>query len=271
MQRARGWSCIFLYKPFTYKTWRMLKAVIIDDEKNALEVLEMQLQQFCKDVDVLAVANGGIKGIEAIKKHNPDLVFLDIEMPHKNGFDVLAETSQFNYKVIFTTAYDQFAIKAFKYSAIDYLLKPIDIVELQQAVHKAKSATETNNLDEKIKTLFQQLQPQQKLTSKIALSVGDALQFMEPDEILRCESESNYTHIFLANGRKVTVAKTLKEVEENFGGAPFFRVHQSHLINLNHINKYMKGDSAYVVMADGTTITISRNKKEAFMETFRKV
>ena len=249
----------------------MINAILIDDEKNALEVLQMQLTQFCKEVNIVAMANGGAKGIEAIKKYNPDLVFLDIEMPHKNGFDVLTETSQFNYDVVFTTAYDQFAIKAFKFSALDYLLKPIDIVELQQAVEKAKQKKGNTNLDEKIKLLFSQIQPQQKLTNKIALPIGDAMQLTEPDEIIRCESDSNYTHIFLTNGKKITLAKTLKEVEENISGNPFYRIHQSHLINMNHVSKYIKGDGAYVEMKDGTHIAISRNKKEAFMETFRKV
>ena len=249
----------------------MIKAVIIDDEKNALDVLDMQLNQFCRDVQIVAKCDSAEKGIAAIKKNNPDLVFLDIEMPHKNGFDVLKETSQFSYDVIFTTAYDQFAIKAFKYSALDYLLKPIDIVELQQAVEKAKNKKGNFNLDEKIKTLFSQLQPSAIRTSKIALPVGDGMQFMDPDEIIRCESDSNYTHIFLANGQKITMAKTLKEVEENINGSPFFRIHQSHLVNMNHVGKYIKGDGAYVIMRDGTQIAISRNKKEAFMETFRKV
>jgi len=249
----------------------MIKAVIIDDEKNALDVLDMQLNQFCRDVQIVAKCDSAEKGIAAIKKNNPDLVFLDIEMPHKNGFDVLKETSQFSYDVIFTTAYDQFAIKAFKYSALDYLLKPIDIVELQQAVEKAKNKKGNINLDEKIKTLFSQLQPSAIRTSKIALPIGDGMQFMEPDEIIRCQSDSNYTHIFLANGKKITMAKTLKEVEENIEGSPFYRIHQSHLINMNHVDKFIKGDGAYVVMKDGTQISISRNKKEAFMETFRKI
>ena len=249
----------------------MITAILIDDEKNALEVLEMQLTRFCKDVQVAAICDGGAKGIAAIKKYQPDLVFLDIEMPHKNGFDVLNETKGLNYDVIFTTAYDQFAIKAFKFSAIDYLLKPIDIVELQQAVEKAKQKKGNVNLEEKIKLLFSHMQPVTRLTNKIALPIGDALQFMEPDEIIRCESDSNYTHIYLANGKKITLAKTLKEVEENMEGNPFFRIHQSHLINMNHVSKYIKGDGAYVVMKDGTQISISRNKKEAFMETFRKV
>lgn len=249
----------------------MLNAVLIDDENNALEVLEMQLTRYCKDVTVVAACNGGENGIAAIKKLNPDVVFLDIEMPHVNGFDVIKATAEHAYEVIFTTAYDQFAIKAFKFSAVDYLLKPIDIMELQTAVERVKNKKGNTNIEQKLQTLFQQLQPQQRLTDKIALPVGDAMQLMLPDEIIRCESDSNYTHIFLANGKKITMAKTLKEVEENINGSPFFRIHQSHLVNMNHISKYIKGDNAYVIMKDGTQISISRNKKDAFLETFRRV
>ena len=249
----------------------MITAVLIDDEKNALEVLEMQLTRFCKDVHVLAMCDSGAKGIAAIKKYHPDLVFLDIEMPHKNGFDVLNESREMAYDVVFTTAYDQFAIKAFKFSAIDYLLKPIDILELRAAVEKSRLKNGQAGLDEKIKLLFSQLNQPAKLNNKIALPVGDAMQVMEADEIIRCESESNYTHVYLANGKKLTFAKTLKEVEENIQGIPFCRIHQSHLINVNHVSKFVKGEGAYVVMKDGTQIAISRNRKEAFMETFRKL
>lgn len=249
----------------------MLTVVIIDDEQNALEVLQMQLQQFCSNVQVLAVCDGGEKGIEAIKKHNPSVVFLDIEMPHINGFDVLKATSQFNYEVIFTTAYDQFAIKAFKYSALDYLLKPIDITELQAAVQKAKNKKNATPLNEKLQLLLQQLKPAAEKSSRIAIQVGDAMQFFDAGEIVRCESESNYTHIYLSGGKKITVAKTLKDVEECFGGYPFCRVHQSHLININHVNKVIKGEGAYVVMKNGANVAISRNKKDAFLESLRKV
>jgi two-component system, LytTR family, response regulator len=250
----------------------MINVIIIDDETNALDVLEMQLNNYCTDVNILCKCDGGEKGITAIKKYNPDLVFLDIEMPHKNGFDVLKETSQFNYEVVFTTAYDQFAIKAFKFSAIDYLLKPIDIIELQEAIEKVKTRKGSTNLDDKIQQLFAQFhQKNEKLTQKIAIPMGDGMELLEPNEIIRCESDSNYTHIFLLNGKKITLAKTLKDVEENIEGSPFYRIHQSHLINMNHVAKFMKGDGAYVIMKDGTQIAISRNKKEAFMETFRKI
>ncbi len=247
----------------------MIHAVLIDDERNALEVLEMQINGFCEGVEIVAKCDSGEKGVAAIKKHRPDIVFLDIEMPHKNGFDVLKETADINYDIIFTTAYNQFAIKAFKVSALDYLLKPIDINELREAVEKAKNKKGTVNLEQKLKTLIQSLHP--ATTSKIALPAGDAMQLVEPTEIIRCESDSNYTHIFLSSGKKITTAKTLKEVEETLNGLSFCRIHQSHLVNMNHITKVIKGDGGYVVMSDGTNITISRNKKEAFMESFRKI
>jgi two-component system LytT family response regulator len=249
----------------------MITAILIDDEKNALEVLELQLMRYCPDVNILAACDSGEKGIAAIKKYHPDVVFVDIEMPHKNGFDVLKETTAMKYQVIYTTAYDQFAIKAFKFSAIDYLLKPIDIVELQNAVAKAGANIGKDNLEEKLKVLISQYQPSPKLTQKIAIPNGDAMQFFDPDDIIRCESDSNYTQIYLNNGKKLTLAKTLKEVEEIICGSPFFRLHHSHLVNLNYINKYIKGDNAYVVMKDGMQINISRNRKDAFLQTFRKL
>ena len=250
----------------------MITALLIDDEKNALEVLQLQLERHCPEVKILATCDGGIKGVEAIRRYRPQLVFLDIEMPHLNGFDVLEHTRELDYAVIFTTAYDQFAIKAFRVSALDYLLKPVDVTELRAAVEKAGLRTGRGEWEDKLRVLLTQLQPASaRQTNRIALPVGDAMQFMEPDEIIRCESESNYTHIFLAGGKKITLAKTLKEVEDNIGGKPFFRIHQSYLVNMNHILKIIKGDNAYVVMKDGTKLGVSRNRKEAFLETFRKV
>ncbi len=247
----------------------MIRTVLIDDEKNALEVLEIQLAEYCKEVEVLATALGGEQGIEAIKKYKPDLVFLDIEMPHKNGFDVIHETKFCNYQVVFTTAYDQFAIKAFRYSALDYLLKPIDILELKAALSKVLKYGRADDLDTKMEIFFQKYNlANRKL---IALPMGAAVQFIQADEIIRCESDSNYTHIHMQGGRKLIVAKTLKEVEETLEGLSFFRIHQSHLINMNHISQFYKGDGAYVMMDDGSSVNLSRNKKDAFMELFRKI
>lgn len=247
----------------------MIKTIIIDDENNALEVLEIMLKKYCPEVEILEKCNSGNAGIEAIEKHKPDLVFLDIEMPHINGFDVLNATKRYKYKVIFTTAYNQFAIKAFKFSAIDYLLKPIDFEELKEAVKKIASTENHSTFEENLQKLMAQIQqPKQK---RIALPINNSLQFFDFDEIIRLESESNYTHIFLANNRKITLSKTLKEVEEKFEGQDFFRVHQSHFINLNHIDKIYKGENAYLVMKDGTQITISRHRKDEFLDLIKKI
>ena len=194
----------------------MIRTILIDDENNALEVLEILLKKYCPNVEILEKCNGGKAGIDAIEKHQPDLVFLDIEMPHINGFDVLTATKNYKYKVIFTTAYNQFAIKAFKFSAIDYLLKPIDFEELKEAVNKISSSENHTTFEENLQKLMSQLQkPKEK---RIALPVNNSLQFFDFDEIIRIESESNYSHIFLIDKRKITLTKTLKEVEEKFLG-----------------------------------------------------
>lgn len=247
----------------------MIRTILIDDENNALEVLEILLKKYCPNVEILEKCNGGKAGIDAIEKHQPDLVFLDIEMPHINGFDVLTATKNYKYKVIFTTAYNQFAIKAFKFSAIDYLLKPIDFEELKEAVNKISASENHTTFEENLQKLMSQLQkPKEK---RIALPVNNSLQFFDFDEIIRIESESNYSHIFLIDKRKITLTKTLKEVEEKFLGQDFFRVHQSHLINLNHIDKIYKGENAYLVMKDETQISISRHRKDEFLDLIKKI
>lgn len=243
----------------------MITAVIIDDEKNALDVIAIQLKNYCPDVKVLNLCQGGEEGIRAIKNLNPDLVFLDIEMPKVSGFDVLDSTKSQKYHVIFTTAYDQFAIKAFKYSAVDYLLKPIDIEELKTAVDKVKKYPE-DDFRKKLDVLLTQLDLPPGAPKKIALPVGDGYEMVSFSHIVRCESDSNYTTIVLADKRKILLSKTLKEVEVMLIHNSFFRIHNSHLINMDHISKFYKSDGGYVVMTDGTQINISRNKKDAFFD-----
>ncbi len=243
----------------------MITAIIIDDEKNALDVVAFQLKNYCPEVKVLKLCHGGEEGIKAITELHPDLVFLDIEMPKVNGFDVLDSTKHLKYKVIFTTAYDQFAIKAFKYSALDYLLKPIDIEELKTAVNKIKKSQE-GDFRNKLDLLLTQLNFPASVPKKIALPSGEGYEMIPYSNIVRCESDSNYTIIFLSDKRKITLSKTLKEVEGILNYVSFFRIHHSHLINADHISKFYKTDGGYVLMSDGTQINISRNKKEAFLE-----
>lgn len=241
----------------------MMTAVIIDDEKNALEVLSMQLRNYCPSVHILKLCKGGEEGVSAIKSLDPQVVFLDIEMPKVNGFDVLDQTKGHNFKVIFTTAYDQFAIKAFKYSAIDYLLKPIDIEDLKAAVNKIQD-DKSEDLAAKLQVLYQQLGIKTHIPNKMPIPFGDGYEMIPYANIIRCESESNYTTIYLSDHRKSTLSKTLKEVEESFVHTSFFRIHHSHLINTEHITKFYKSDGGYVIMSDGTQINISRNKKDDF-------
>ncbi len=243
----------------------MINAVIIDDEKNALEVLSSLLKNYCPSVEISAKCKGGEEGIEAIKAFKPDLVFLDIEMPRVNGFDVLNQTRDYDYKVVFTTAYDQFAIKAFKYSAIDYLLKPIDIEELKSAVLKV-NADSKDERNSKLEALLNQLNVNINSIGSIAIPIGTGYEMIRFDNIVRCESDSNYTVIYLHDGRKITLAKTLKEVEISLNKMPFYRIHHSHIINLNYIKKMFKNEGGYVVMQDGASINISRSKKDEFWE-----
>ncbi|HPN69890.1 MAG TPA: LytTR family DNA-binding domain-containing protein [Saprospiraceae bacterium] len=243
----------------------MIKAVIIDDEKNALDVLSSLLKNYCPQVQISAKCKGGEEGIEAIKAFDPDLVFLDIEMPKINGFDVLNQTKDYHYKVIFTTAYDQFAIKAFKYSAIDYLLKPIDIEELKLAVQKINTDTDIER-NIKINELLNQLNANINSIEAIALPVGTGYEMIRYDDIVRCEGDRNYSVIHLTDGRKITLSKTLKDVETTLNRMPFYRIHHSHLINLKFVKKMYKNEGGYVVMQDGTSINISRSKKDEFWE-----
>lgn len=249
----------------------MLNAIIIDDELNALHVLDLQLKSYCPNVNILQLCEGGEEGIAAILSLKPDLIFLDIEMPIANGFDVIEATKHMTYKVIFTTAYDQFAIKAFKYSAIDYLLKPIDIEELIFAVDKV-IRNDATDFYKKLDVLYDQLRlSAQSKPKKMAVPVGEGFEMVAFQNIIRCESESNYTIIFLNDNRKAIITKTLKDVEELIQDNSFYRVHNSHLINLNYVKRYFKNDGGYVVMEDGTKINISRYKKDEFYDMMRKV
>ncbi len=248
----------------------MIKVVLVDDEKNALEVLEWQLKKYCPEVDILALCSSADEAVVAIIQHKPDLIFLDVEMPVKSGFEVLNAFNEPTFDVVFTTAYNQFAIKAFKYAAFDYLLKPIDAVDLTELLKRyQKKQAKTNPGNYQL--LKEQLVKQTKPSGKIALHTSDGLQFVKPEQIIRCESLSNYTKVHLNNNQKITLSKTLKEVEETLESYPFYRVHHSHLINLEHIEKYVKADGGYVIMSDGEQITVARNRKEGFVELFSKL
>jgi two-component system LytT family response regulator len=247
-----------------------MKAILIDDEKNALEMLEWMLQKNCPEVEIIAMCDSPLDGLEKIKSLKPDVIFLDIEMPQLNGFDLLDRLGKHESDVIFTTAYNQFAIKAFKVCALDYLLKPIDPEDLKAAVQKA--ASKKNKMSaEQLDLLLSYMKPEKPKSKRIALTASDHLIFVETEKIIYCESDSNYTIFFLTDGQKIIVSKTLKDVEEILEGSDFFRIHASYLINMKHVSKFTRGDGGYVVMSNNQHITVSRKKKDEFFEMFSKI
>jgi two-component system LytT family response regulator len=247
-----------------------MTAILVDDEINALEMLEWMIGKNCPEIEIVAMCHSPLDGLEKIKSMKPDLVFLDIEMPQLNGFDLLDRLGKHESDVIFTTAYNQFAIKAFKACALDYLLKPIDPEDLKSAVQKAK--TKKNKVStEQLDILLSYMKPEKPKSKRIALTTTDHLIFIETEKIIYCESDSNYTIVFLSNGEKVIVSKTLKDVEEILDGSDFFRIHASYLINMKHVTKFTRGDGGYVVMSNNQHITVSRKKKDEFFEMFSKI
>ena len=248
----------------------MIRCILIDDEKNALEMMEWLLKTYCPDVEIVAMCNSSELGVEAIRQHRPDLVFLDIEMPKMNGFDMLEKFDKLFFEVVFCTAYDQFAIKAFKYSALNYLLKPVDPDDLKATIsriNEKKSAPSREQFD----LLLQSMNQREKSTpQRIALTTGDGLIFVPTADIIYCEAESNYTNVVLTGGKKILVSKVLKEIDEVLSGPDFYRVHSSFLININRIKKLVRGDGGYIVMDNDATVSISRSKRQEFMELFEK-
>lgn len=248
----------------------MIKSIIVDDEQNALEMMEWLIKTYTPQVQVLAMCNSAEQGIEAINKYKPDIVFLDIEMPKMNGFDMLEQLDPLFFEVVFCTAYDQFALKAFKYSALNYLLKPVDPDDLKATIKRLEDKKSIPTR-EQLTLLLQNIQSRDKHTpQRIALTTNDGLIFVATSDIIYCEAESNYTNVILANGKKILVSKVLKEIDEALSGADFYRVHSSYLININHIKKFVRSDGGYIIMDNEANINISRSRRQEFMELFSR-
>jgi len=242
----------------------MLKAIIIDDEPYCCEILAAMLESDCPDVEVVNISNKAADAISAIQKHSPEIVFLDVEMPKMNGFEMLEQLPDINFHLIFTTSYDQYALKAIRFSAIDYLLKPIDREELKKAVEKVRQRIQIP-LPQQLEILMQKIKQPHTPVSKIALPTMEGLQMIPIDTIISCESDDNYTRLQLKNKKKILVTRSLKEMEEILEQHSFIRVHRFYIINLNEIEKYIKGEGGYLVMSDGNTIDVARNKKEMLL------
>jgi two-component system LytT family response regulator len=246
----------------------MLNAVIIEDEKKSREVLRKLIHDYCPDVHISGMAESVSEGIELIRNEKPDLVFLDIEMQSGSGFDLLEKIGKVNFDVIFTTAYEQYALKAIKFSALDYLLKPIDIGELKAAVEKIILRNDRQNENEKVSQLIRNFN--HKLQPKITLSTSDGLVFILVEDIIRCEAQGAYTVFYFKNRKSIMVSKNLKEFQILLEDYQFFRIHNSHLINLNEIEKYKKADGGSVLMSDGSTISISESRRQEFLNLIRE-
>lgn len=245
----------------------MIKAVIIDDEQHSIDTLKWKLENYCTDVEVLAVFDNPAEGVDYLKKTPADLLFLDIEMPMLNGFDVLEELGrEFSFDVIFTTAYDNFGIQAVKFSALDYLLKPVQNKDLKDAIDKhLKKAHKISS--EQIDVLLNNVHAEKKgKVGKIALASKESIEFVDAQEIVCCEANSNYTNIYLAEGRKRVISKTLKEFEDMLSPHRFFRPHNSFLINLNRVREFIRGDGGFLVMENKMKIPVSKNRREELLD-----
>lgn len=247
----------------------MLKAVIIDDETRSRETLDLLVKDYCKNVTVIAQANSVQSGVKTIDEYSPDLIFLDIELQDGTGFDLLEKVAGSNFHVIFTTAFENYALKALKLSAVDYLLKPINHEELVAAVNKVESLLLKEYPNKNFELLLQNLQNNTG-RHKIALPSSDGLTFINVHDIIRCQADGSYTHFFFKEHKKILVSKKIKEYEELLGPYNFVRIHHSHLVNLNEVTKYVRGDGGYVVMSDGQTVYVSKRKKEDFMSALNK-
>ena len=242
-----------------------IKAILVDDELSSLQNLQQKLAVFCPTVQVIASMQKPGEAIGKIRQLKPDLLFLDIEMPKMNGFRMLEELGEYDFEIIFTTAYDDFSVDAIRISAFDYLVKPIAISELQAAVERL-GLKHSRHTKEKIDILKASLNDKKSQDDKIAIPTSEGLDFLQIKNILHIESSSNYSKIHLQNNKTILVIRLLKDFEDMLIPYRFYRVHHSHLINLNYIQKYVRGDGGQVIMQDGTMIDVSRRKKEEFLK-----
>jgi two-component system LytT family response regulator len=247
----------------------MIKAIIIDDEMHCRKTLGMLLKEYCPDVEVIDQCSDGESGLASIKEHKPDLIFLDIQMPHMNGFEMLQQFSEISFAIVFTTSYDQYAIKAFRFSALDYLLKPIEPKELIAAIHKVNTQKQLPAA-EQFQILLKKVHNKEEVFPKIPVPTSNGYEFIPVEQLLFCEAQDNYTFFHLKNKKKITACLILKEVEEQLADFAFFvRVHNSYIVNIKEVTKYVRGEGGYLIMSDDSTVNVSRSRKEELLNLFR--
>lgn len=244
----------------------MIEAIIIDDEKKCISLLQKMMSTSFPEIEIIATTINSIDGIQLIMKHKPQLVFLDIEMPNKNGFDVIEATKHIGYTVIFTTAYQQHAIKAIKFSAFDYLLKPIDADELHDAISRFKAKQSHQQNEKQITALLENIKSNANTFNRLSLSTSEGIIFLNIDDIIFCEASGGYTFFHTKAGEKIITSKTMKEYEDLLQSHPFFRIHYTYLVNLTYIKRYIKGDGGYVVLTNNAELPVSKRRKDEFMK-----
>ena len=244
------------------------KTVIIDDEAAAQRVLQNLISEYCPQLEVVAIAGDVPSAVIAINKHQPDVVFLDIEMPNYTGLQLLDFFEEPEFEIIFATAYSEYAAQAFRVSAIDYLLKPIQIDHLKKAVEKLEKARPANSMPDRLETLRTNLR--EEYITRVALPISEGLMFVDVADIICLEADKAYTHIFLSNRNKLLVSKNLRELEKILTHPCFFRTHRSFLINLNHVSRYVRKDGGYIVMDNEQVASLSQSRREDFLKAYQE-
>lgn len=247
----------------------MIRAIIIDDESHCRNTLQLILKEYCPGINVMEQCSDGEVGLEAILKLKPDLVFLDIEMPRMSGFEMLEQLPEINFAVIFTTGYDQNAIKAFRFYALDYLLKPIESKEFISAIHKLKQQKQQPTADQ-FQMLLNKIGNKEEVLPRLPIPISDGFELIPVEHIVFSEAKDNYTYFNLKNKKKIIACRMLKDVEEQLVDFPFFvRVHNSYIVNVKEVKKYVRGEGGYVIMNDDTSVNVSRSRKDDFLKLFK--
>ena len=249
----------------------MIQTIIIDDEQDGIDTLSITLKKYCPEVSILETCTQPEAGLAAIQSLQPNLVFLDIQMPRMSGFDLLQQLSPINFEVIFVSAYDKYAIRAIKFSALDYLLKPIDVDDLVQGIKRVKQKINTYHAGYSYNSLLHNVKHQSGKISRLAVPSTEGIDFLDICEIVYCKAEGNYTFIHFVNEKPMLISRNLKDFENMLSSSGFCRVHHSYLINLQHVKKYIKGDGGYVIMTGKHHVDISRRKKDEFLNLLNKL
>ena len=244
----------------------MLKAILIDDEENSLNALQEKIIRHCPEIEIIATCTQPVKAIDAINNMKPDVIFLDIEMPGMNGFTLLQKLHFKNFELIFVTAYDHYAVKAIRYSALDYLVKPVEPEDLKFAVRRAVDKRNTVVSKQQFELLMENINPATKSFKRLAVPSYDGLHFIKIADIIYLEAHVNYTHLHLTNKQKYVVSRTIKDFEELLPADTFLRIHNSYIINKDYVEKYIRGDGGQVVLSNGAVLDVSKRKKTDFLK-----